>query len=59
MFAKFTRADIERVLVNGVAGLLARKDGRPASLLAVTVVDGRIVEIDVLADPERLARLVD
>jgi len=47
------------VLVNGVAGLLARKDGRPASLLAVTVVDGRIVEIDVLADPERLARLVD
>ena len=35
------------------------KDGRPASLLAVTVVDGRIVEIDVLADPERLARLVD
>jgi RNA polymerase sigma-70 factor (ECF subfamily) len=59
MFAKFTRADIERVLVNGVAGLLARKNGRPASLLAVTVVDGRIVEIDVLADPERLARLVD
>jgi RNA polymerase sigma factor (sigma-70 family) len=59
MFAKFTRADIERVLVNGVAGLLARKDGRPASLLAVTVVDGRIVEIDVLADAERLARLVD
>ena len=60
LFAKFTRADIERVLVNGVAGLLARrKDGRPASLLAVTVVDGRIVEIDVLADAERLARLVD
>ena len=59
MFAKFTTADIERVLVNGVAGLLARKDGRPSSLLAVTVVDGRIVEIDVLADPERLARLVD
>jgi RNA polymerase sigma factor (sigma-70 family) len=59
LFAKFTRADIERVLVNGVAGLLARKNGRPSSLLAVTVVDGRIVEIDVLADPERLARLVD
>src|SRR6476469_2624630 len=59
MFAKFTTADIERVLVNGVAGLLARKDGRPSSLLAVTVVDGRIVEIDVLADAERLARLVE
>jgi RNA polymerase sigma factor (sigma-70 family) len=59
MFAKFTKADIERVLVNGVAGLLARKDGRPSSLLAVTVVDGRIVEIDVVADARRLARLVD
>ena len=59
LFAKFTTADIERVLVNGAAGLLARKDGRPTSLLAVTVVDGRIVEIDVLADAERLARLVD
>jgi hypothetical protein len=59
MFAKFTTADIERVLVNGVAGLLARKDGRPSSLLAVTVADGRIIEIDVLADPARLARLVD
>src|SRR6478672_4733718 len=58
LFAKFTRDDIERVLVNGVAGLLARKNGRPSSLLAVTVVDGRIVEIDVLADAERLARLV-
>jgi RNA polymerase sigma factor (sigma-70 family) len=59
MFAKFTTADIERVLVNGVAGLLARKDGRPSSLLAVTVADGQIIEIDVLADPARLARLVD
>jgi RNA polymerase sigma factor (sigma-70 family) len=59
LFAKFTTADIERVLVNGVAGLLARKDGRPSSLLAVTVADGRIIEIDVLADPARLARLVD
>jgi RNA polymerase sigma-70 factor, ECF subfamily len=59
MFAKFATSDIERVLVNGVAGLLARKHGRPSSLLAVTVVDGRIVEIDVLADRDRLARLVD
>ena len=32
-------------------------DGRPFAVLAFTVVGGRIVEIDVLADPERLDRL--
>ncbi len=59
MFARLTRADIERVLVNGTAGLLSRTDGRPTSLLAVTVVNGLVVELDVIADPDRLARLVD
>jgi RNA polymerase sigma factor (sigma-70 family) len=58
LFAKFNTADIERVLVNGTAGLLSRENGRPSGLLAVTVVNGLIVEIDVLADRERLARLV-
>jgi len=58
LFAKFNTADIERVLVNGTAGLLSRENGRPAGLLTVTVVNGLIVEILVLADPERLARLV-
>jgi RNA polymerase sigma-70 factor (ECF subfamily) len=52
------QSPIERVLVNGTAGLLSRENGRPERLLAVTVVDGLIVEIDVLADPERLARLM-
>ena len=59
LFARFSKAATERVLVNGTAGLLSRVNGRPTGLLAVTVVDGRIVEIDVIADPERLARLVD
>jgi RNA polymerase sigma factor (sigma-70 family) len=58
MFSRFVRSPIERVLVNGTAGLLSRENGRPERLLAVTVVDGLIVEIDVLADPERLARLI-
>ncbi len=58
MFARFNTAAVERVLVNGTAGLLSRDNGRPTGLLAVTVVNGLIVEIDVLADPERLARLV-
>ena len=44
-------------LINGVAGVVSLLDGRPFSVGAVTVRGGRIVEIDILADPERLARL--
>ena len=47
-----------RTLVNGLPGGVAwTPDGRPFAVLSFTVVGGRIVEIDVLADPERLARL--
>jgi RNA polymerase sigma-70 factor (ECF subfamily) len=46
------------VLVNGAAGVVAGQPGRvPLSLMAFTVVGGRVVAIDVLADPQRLARL--
>ncbi|MFE6287166.1 sigma-70 family RNA polymerase sigma factor [Streptomyces sp. NPDC057877] len=45
------------VLVNGGVGALAVSDGRPVSLLTVTVADGRITELYVLADADRLARL--
>ena len=44
-------------LVNGAAGAVTTLDGEPFSVGAVTVRNGRIVEIDFLADPERLARL--
>jgi RNA polymerase sigma-70 factor (ECF subfamily) len=44
-------------LVNGAPGAVVFVDGRPASILAFTVVGGRIVEIDVLADPARLGQL--
>ena len=46
---------IQRALVNGAAGVVSMRDGRPFSVVAVTVRGGRIVEIDILADPERLA----
>ena len=47
-----------RVLVNGIPGGVAwAPDGSPFSVLALTVNGGRIVAIDVLADPERLRRL--
>ncbi|MDO3703038.1 RNA polymerase sigma factor SigJ [Micromonospora sp. C28SCA-DRY-2] len=44
-------------LVNGAAGVVVVADGRPLSVMGFTVADGRIVAIDVLADPDRLAAL--
>jgi RNA polymerase sigma-70 factor (ECF subfamily) len=45
------------VLVNGAAGVLCILEGRPFSVMAFTVRGGRIVEIDIVADAERLAQL--
>ena len=44
-------------LVNGAAGVLVAPRGQPFSVMAFTVAHGRIVRIDVLLDPERLAAL--
>jgi len=45
-------------LVNGAAGVIARTpDGRLLAVMGFTVSRGKIVEIDILADPERLRRL--
>jgi RNA polymerase sigma-70 factor (ECF subfamily) len=46
---------VQPVLVNGAAGVVSwLPDGRPLSVLAFTVARGKIVELDVLADPARL-----
>jgi RNA polymerase sigma factor (sigma-70 family) len=48
-----------RALVNGVAGIVSRAPGGPTfSVMGFTVARGKITEIDILADPERL-RLLD
>jgi RNA polymerase sigma-70 factor, ECF subfamily len=46
-----------RALVNGAPGTVSIRDGKPFSVGAFTVENGKIVEIDFLADPERIARL--
>jgi RNA polymerase sigma-70 factor, ECF subfamily len=47
-----------RVLVNGIPGGVAwSPDGSPFAVVALTVRGGRIVAIDVLADPDRLGQL--
>ncbi|MGW0416482.1 nuclear transport factor 2 family protein, partial [Streptomyces collinus] len=45
------------VLVNGTVGLVTAPEGKPVSVTAFTVADGRITGIYILADPDRLARL--
>jgi RNA polymerase sigma-70 factor (ECF subfamily) len=46
------------MLVNGAAGMVSqRADGTTLGLMAMTIRAGRIAEIDIVADPERLAQL--
>jgi RNA polymerase sigma-70 factor (ECF subfamily) len=47
----------QEVRINGFLGRLTVVDGKPFSLLSYTVRDGLVVEIDIIADPERLGQL--
>jgi RNA polymerase sigma-70 factor (ECF subfamily) len=44
-------------IVDGVAGVVIAPKGNPVAVMAFTVVGGRIVAVDVLNDPDRLALL--
>jgi RNA polymerase sigma-70 factor (ECF subfamily) len=44
-------------LVNGAVGVVTTRDGAVVTVLGFTVAGGRVAEIDILADRERLARL--
>jgi RNA polymerase sigma factor (sigma-70 family) len=45
------------VLVDGVVGVLVAPGGRLSMVLLPTIADGKIVAIEVVAEPERLRRL--
>ena len=45
----------EHAVVNGGAGLVVRTEGRPQGVAGFTIVGGRIVEIDLVTDPAKLA----
>ncbi|WP_148668716.1 sigma factor-like helix-turn-helix DNA-binding protein, partial [Streptomyces sp. WAC05950] len=55
-FARLAEA-ARPVLVNGLPGVVALAEGRALSVMAFTVRDGRIIALDILTDPERLARI--
>jgi ketosteroid isomerase-like protein len=44
-------------LVNGTPGLVVASGGRAFSVMGFAIHGGKIVEIDILADPARLERL--
>jgi RNA polymerase sigma-70 factor (ECF subfamily) len=44
-------------LVNGAAGVVIAVKGRPFAVMGFTVVEGKIVGIDAIADPERVRRI--
>src|SRR5919106_2883969 len=48
---------VRPALVNGAAGAVVAPRGRVVSVMAFTVTNAKIVQIDALHDPERLAQL--
>ncbi|MFG2207321.1 RNA polymerase sigma factor SigJ [Streptomyces sp. NPDC048638] len=55
-FSRFALA-AQPALVNGAPGLITVRKDRAFSVMGFTVADGRIVEINVLADPARLEQV--
>jgi RNA polymerase sigma factor (sigma-70 family) len=57
LIAAFPDAQLHPALVNGAAGVVVTVRGRPFAVLGFTVTDGKIVEIDAIADPDRVRRI--
>ncbi len=56
MFSQ-TGLTVQPALINGAAGVVSTRGGTPFSVGCFTVRGGRIVELDILADPARLRQL--
>jgi len=50
-------AQLHPALVNGAAGVVITLDGQPHVVMAFTIADDKVAEIDVIADPERVRRV--
>ena len=50
-------AQLHRVLVNGAPGVVVTVAGRPFAVMAFTIAQGKIVEIDAIADSQRVRTL--
>jgi RNA polymerase sigma-70 factor (ECF subfamily) len=47
-------AQLHPALVNGAAGVVVTVRGRPVTVMGFTIVNGKIAEIDAIADPVRV-----
>jgi RNA polymerase sigma factor (sigma-70 family) len=50
-------AELHPALINGMAGVVITVRGRPRAVMGFTVADGKIVEINAIADPKRVKRI--
>ncbi len=50
-------ARLHPVLVNGTAGVVITVDAMPYAVMGFTVAEGKIVEIDAIAEPQRVGRI--
>lgn len=55
--ARLAGAELTPVLINGSPGVVVTVGGKPFSLMGFVVASDRIIEIDAIADPKRVARL--
>ena len=51
-------AEFHPILVNGAVGILVTLKGRPAAVMAFTIINGRIAAVDGITDPHRVRKLV-
>jgi RNA polymerase sigma-70 factor (ECF subfamily) len=57
LMASLPAAQLHPALVSGTAGVVVTVAGRPFAVMGFTVAEGKIVEIDAIADPERVRRI--
>jgi RNA polymerase sigma factor (sigma-70 family) len=57
MLAAFPNAQLHPALVNGEAGVVVSINGKPFAVMGFRVSQGRIIEINAIAEPERLRRI--
>jgi RNA polymerase sigma-70 factor (ECF subfamily) len=44
-------------VVNGTAGVIVSMEGKPVNVMGFSILDGMIVEINTIADPERVEKI--
>ncbi len=52
-------AEVHPALVNGAAGVIVTMARAAVTVMGFTVADGKIVEIDAIADPERVRKITE